>query len=78
MNARHDGHDRYVDVIDSIKLETFYAGGKSGKYVRADGQGGVMERGYYGRRLADGHCYAVIGPFSTRRKAEIAIVKKTG
>ena len=59
-------HKGKVDTYPGIV--TFYASGERGDEVRADGKGGVMARGYYGRDKAE----TLHGPFRCRRDADRA------
>lgn len=45
--------------------ETLYASGQSGSEVRGDGNGGVLDRGYY--YFVDGA--GTFGPYTTRQSA---------
>lgn len=51
----------------------FYASGRRGKEVRADGNGSVLARGWYGvRALRRGVSGGRFGPFKTKTEANFA------
>jgi len=63
---RNDHKGKIRSDLDSFV--TFYASGKSGQEVRADGNGGTLPRGYYMRHDTAG----LFGPFGARMYAESA------
>jgi hypothetical protein len=67
MRNDHKGRVRHDETLI---LDTFFASGKHGKEVRANGEGGKLERGYYARvhNPAYGKAF-LVGPFSCRSKA---------
>lgn len=76
---RNDHTGRYWDVIerDSVRyrVESFYASGQKGPEVRADGNGGLLTRGYYARVSH----FEMVGPHRTRNIGiDAAIAKATG
>ena len=63
--ARNDRAGVVRDTLRKGEFRTFYASGKTGHEVRADGEGGLLSRGYYAI-TPDGHRH---GPHFTRNAA---------
>ena len=65
MNTRNDKKGRLPWGRAVLNGVTFYASGQQGPEVRADGRGGLLERGYYARYEGG----RLVGPVSCRSNA---------
>lgn len=66
MGRARDDHRGWQIHDEALGLETFYASGETGRAVRADGEGGLLARGFYGRTPL-----VSTGPHSCRRHARL-------
>ena len=71
MNSKQDYKGiSFVSAGNHSQVMSFYASGQAGTETRANGNGNVLERGYYAKLVRkNGKTHGTIGPFSTRKKA---------